>query len=69
MLEPPLKGAKRLEIFMCLSHNAAFRLASALSRQYVLFCSSFYLLYDEEKHQYRFEYMHLLLNLSHSFDI
>ena len=41
---------------MYLSENTVYKLTFALSIQYLVFCSTYILLYDKAKHQQRFEY-------------
>ena len=44
-----------LIVFVYSSYNTASKLTFALSIQYLLFCSTSIMLYDEVKHQQRFE--------------
>ena len=50
-------------VFLQKKCNAAFRITFAMSIQYLLFCSTFDLLCDEEKRQQTFEYLSLFFKL------
>jgi len=50
------------------SYNGKLRFTTGQSVQYILFCSSFDLLYDEVRHHQRFEHMPLISGPSYTFD-
>ena len=59
--------SSRIRIFVYSSDSTVCRLPSSLSIQYLLFCSSFVLLYDEVKHQLRFNYIPLIFRHCYTF--